>query len=140
MAQIPIKGLVHFFLFLLMIPLASAQCPNNLAVYNPNLRTACVNGSTLPLPDSLPIAQTTSPTDTLPQPFSLYPLIQPQSKAPSSLIVSYPFPRPMKPCSRTGSQQGCIPCWSKLTWKPISACRRCRSRRRCCLAASRCRM
>ena len=56
MAQITINGLVHFLLFLSMVALASAQssqCPNDLAVYNPNLRTACVTGSTLPCPESL---------------------------------------------------------------------------------------
>ena len=48
MAQTTIKGLVRFFSFLFMIALASTQtplCPNNLAVYNPNLRTECVNAS-----------------------------------------------------------------------------------------------
>ncbi len=48
MAQISIKGLVRLFSFLLMITLASTQCPNNLAVYDPNLRTECVDGSMSP--------------------------------------------------------------------------------------------
>lgn len=50
MAQMTINGFMKHVLFFLMIALASAQspqCPNNLAVYNPNLRTACVNGSIL---------------------------------------------------------------------------------------------
>ena len=46
------KELVQFIFILLMVALVSGQspqCPNNLAVYNPNLRTTCVNGSTSPL-------------------------------------------------------------------------------------------
>ena len=49
MAQLKLKGLCQLLLLLLMTSIASGQapqCPNNLAIYNPNLRTACVNGST----------------------------------------------------------------------------------------------
>ena len=48
MAQISFKALIQSLCFLSMIALGSTQapqCPNNLAVYNPNLRTICVNGS-----------------------------------------------------------------------------------------------
>ena len=48
MAQIIFKGLIQSLCFLSMIALGSTQapqCPNNLAVYNPDLRTICVNGS-----------------------------------------------------------------------------------------------
>lgn len=60
MARIGSQGLVQSLIFLFLITLASAQslyCPNNLAVYNSNLRTACVNGSTL-TPISLFLSQT----------------------------------------------------------------------------------
>ena len=51
MAQIRMQGLIRYLLFLSMITIASTQlptCPNKLAEYNPNLRTECVNSSTLP--------------------------------------------------------------------------------------------
>lgn len=51
MAQNTIIRLNQPLLLLSIIALASTQppqCPNNLAVYNPNLRTTCVNGSLLP--------------------------------------------------------------------------------------------
>lgn len=50
MDRITGKGFVSFFSLLLMATLVSTQtCPNNIAVYNPNIKTACVNGSTLTL-------------------------------------------------------------------------------------------
>ena len=61
MAQMTIKGLVRSLLILSMITIASAQaptCPNNLAVYNPNLRTECVNSSMLPRNFLLPSYRT----------------------------------------------------------------------------------
>lgn len=48
MARTTFKGLIQSLYLLSMIALGSTQapqCPNNLAVYNPNLRTVCVNGS-----------------------------------------------------------------------------------------------
>lgn len=51
MAQITMQGLVRYLLWLSLVTIASTQapsCPNNLAVYNPNLRTECVNSSMLP--------------------------------------------------------------------------------------------
>ena len=50
MAQITTQGLVRCLLWLSMVTIASTQapsCPNNLAVYNPNLRTECLNSSML---------------------------------------------------------------------------------------------
>ena len=50
MAQITVQRLIRSLLFLSMITISSTQtptCPNNLAVYNPNLRTECVNSSML---------------------------------------------------------------------------------------------
>ena len=61
MAQVTIKGLVRSLLNLSMITIASAQaptCPNNLAVYNPNLRTECMNSSMLPRSFLLPSYRT----------------------------------------------------------------------------------
>lgn len=74
MAQTTIKGLVHFIIFLLMLPLASAQssqCPNNLAVYNPNLRTACVNGTFFIVPvDIATVQDAVAPYNLVPLPTS----------------------------------------------------------------------
>ena len=51
MTQITMQALIRSLLFLSIVTIASTQTPiclNNLAVYNPNLRTECVNASMLP--------------------------------------------------------------------------------------------
>lgn len=60
MIQFNIKGLFECLLFLLASFLASAQspqCPNNLAVYNPNLRTTCINGTFFIVPVDIATVQ-----------------------------------------------------------------------------------
>ena len=143
MARNTTTGLIQSLLFLFMTSLAfaqSPQCPNNLAVYNPNLRTACVNGSMLPIGLSLPCLYTTALTDTLPQRSSLSLSTLPQFRAPSRPTILYLFPRPTSPSFPMASQQECILCLFKSISRTTSACRRCRSQHRCWMAISLCRM
>ena len=139
MARIATKGRIQALLFLLMAFLASAQspqCPNNLAVYNPNLRTMCVNGSA----PSSQVSLLQSILIPSLQHSSLYLSTPPQSRAPSRPTTSCPFPRPIKRSFRTDFQQGSIPCLSKPTSRMTSVCQHCRSQHRYWVAVSRCRM
>lgn len=74
MAQSYNKGLVQSLLFLFMITLASTQapqCPNNLAVYNPNLRTTCENGTFFIVPvDTATVQSAVEPYKLVPLPTS----------------------------------------------------------------------
>ena len=130
MTRITMKGLVRTVSSFLMIAVVSTQyCPNNIAVYNPNAKTSCNNGSMAipsPYPASLRISDWTETSPT--QHISSYPYPPPQSRAPSRPTNSYLSQRPTKRSSRTAFQPGCGPCSSSSTSKTTSAVESCRRR------------
>ena len=102
MARFQLSSILCCIASLFVITNAQAGCPNQLAFYNPNIRSSCVNGSESPTPNPLslpfpfllahffPLLQTTSSSILPPSPFPLYPLLSilpsTQNLTPPSLL------------------------------------------------------